>query len=164
MTLSNEIKGLVKTIQLVAVLLVPLQVSAIDVDLGIDIKLGNAGATTEPTGNASTAKHNGPPDHAPAHGYRAKHKYDYYPDSQVYLDSNRGVYFYLSGKNWQMSANLPLDLKVKLGDHVIIEMENDKPYIKHAEHKASYPPGHMKKAPNKNKVAKQNGNKHKKNN
>ena len=38
----------------------------------------------------------GPPAHAKAHGYRAKHQYRYYPIVQkVYHDSERGLYFYL---------------------------------------------------------------------
>ena len=37
----------------------------------------------------------GPPPHAPAHGYRAKHTYRYYPDASVYFDISRKIYFYL---------------------------------------------------------------------
>jgi hypothetical protein len=40
-------------------------------------------------------KKNGPPKHAKAHGYRAKHTYQYYPDAKVYYDVSRGSYFYL---------------------------------------------------------------------
>jgi hypothetical protein len=32
---------------------------------------------------------NGPPAHAPAHGYRAKHRYRYYPSCSVYFDIGR---------------------------------------------------------------------------
>ena len=127
------------------------------------IKWGN---NKEPENNQmnNTYKHKkkgGPPPHAPAHGYRAKHSYYYYPASEVYFDSARGMYFYLSGRNWQMSANLPVDLKLRLGDHVTIQMDSDKPYVKHAEHKSNYPPGHRKDK-SKQKFAKKNGNKHKK--
>ena len=147
---------------LLAILLAPIQVYAFGVDLGVDIKIGDKNIKTETTRQATPVKHNGPPDHAPAHGYRAKHKYEYYPDSQVYFESSRGLYFYLSGSNWKMTASLPTDLKLKLGNHVTIEMEGDKPYVKNAEHKTKYPPGQMKKASHKNKMAKNKGNKNKK--
>jgi len=34
-------------------------------------------------------KDSGPPDHAKAHGYRAKHTYRYYPSAQAYYDVER---------------------------------------------------------------------------
>ena len=87
----------------------------------------------------------GPPPHAPAHGYRAKHRYHYYPSAEVYFDISRKCYFYLSGGSWKMSVSLPDSLKVKIGDHVTIEMDTDKPYKKFKEHKKKYPPGQLKK-------------------
>ncbi|MDH5407857.1 MAG: hypothetical protein OEY00_04540 [Gammaproteobacteria bacterium] len=42
----------------------------------------------------------GPPAHAKAHGYRKKRMYHYYPGAQVYFDSGRGLYFYLSVCFW----------------------------------------------------------------
>lgn len=95
----------------------------------------------------------GPPAHAPAHGYRAKHKYHYYPASEVYFDTQRGVYFYLSGRNWKMSVSLPGDLDIRLDHHVSIEMDTDKPYKHHKKHKKKYPPGRAK-GKNKNKKKK----------
>lgn len=73
----------------------------------------------------------GPPAHAPAHGYRAKYNYNYYPKANVYFDTSRKVYFYMEGEKWRASVSLPLDLKVRLGDHVSIEMDSDKPYLRH---------------------------------
>lgn len=88
----------------------------------------------------------GPPSHAKAHGYRAKHLYHYYPAADVYLDTGREVYFYLdSGGGWKMSVSLPQSLRVQLGDHLAIEMETDQPYRKHHEHKKKYPAGKKKK-------------------
>jgi hypothetical protein len=87
----------------------------------------------------------GPPSHAPAHGYRAKHKYHYYPSAQVYFDLSREVYFYLEGGAWKMSVSLPDYLDVKIGDYVSIDMNTDKPYTRYAEHKKKYPPGQLKK-------------------
>jgi len=57
----------------------------------------------------------GPPPHAPAHGYRAKHTYYYYPSAYVYFDISRKVYFYLEGDKWRMSVSLPHGLHVRLG-------------------------------------------------
>ena len=93
-------------------------------------------------------KKQGPPAHAPAHGYRAKHQYRYYPSRSVYYDAGRELYFYLKGDNWEVGASLPGSLRVGLGDSVSIELDTDKPYIHHAEHVKKYPPGQMK---NKNK-------------
>ena len=44
-----------------------------------------------------------------------------------------------------MSVSLPQNLRVRLGDHVIIEMDSDKPYTSYEEHKRKYPPGQLKK-------------------
>ncbi|UCD57070.1 MAG: hypothetical protein JSV16_14845 [Candidatus Hydrogenedentota bacterium] len=87
----------------------------------------------------------GPPPHAPAHGYRAKHTYHYYPDAHVYFDIGTGMYFYLDGGEWKISASLPRDLHVCLGDHVTIEMDSDRPYTEFEYHKQKYPPGQTKK-------------------
>jgi len=87
----------------------------------------------------------GPPPHAPAHGYRAKHSYNYYPSAHVYFDTSRKVYFYLDRDNWRMSVSLPESLKVNLGNHVTIDMDTDKPYVKFVEHKKKYSRGQVKK-------------------
>src|SRR5512136_852270 len=54
----------------------------------------------------------GPPPHAPAHGYRAKHQYRYYPYQNVYYEPARGMYFYLAGNGWSFGASLPAGLTV----------------------------------------------------
>jgi hypothetical protein len=84
-------------------------------------------------------KKQGPPAHAPAHGYRAKHQYRYYPSRSVYFDTGRGLYFYLKGDNWEVGVSLPGSLRVGLGDAVSIELDTAKPYIHHAEHVKKYP-------------------------
>jgi hypothetical protein len=126
------------------------RVSALDLDIGIKIGDGKA----EPA--ISSPAKSGPPDHAPAHGYRAKHSYRYYPDAQVYFDTGRSVYFYLADGAWKVSASLPGSLKVSLGSHISIDMDSDKPYSKHSEHKAKYPPGKVKQTQAKAN-GKQNG-------
>jgi hypothetical protein len=105
--------------------------------------------------NKSKQKKGGPPAHAPAHGYRAKHQYRYYPSSKVYKDTERGIYFYLNGDKWEIGASLPLPIREGLGESVSIEMDTDKPYIYHADHVKKYPPknskGKKKKKWTKNK-------------
>ena len=90
-------------------------------------------------------KKKGPPAHAPAHGYRAKHSYRYYPGCSVYFDSGRELYFYIKGDRWEVGVSLPNHLRVRLGDSVSIELDTAKPYIHHAEHVKKYPPGQLKK-------------------
>jgi hypothetical protein len=99
---------------------------------------------------AKKVKKGGPPPHAPAHGYRAKHKYQYYPSCRVYFDPSRDIYFYLDGPNWRFSVSLPHTIQL-VGDYVSIEMNTDKPYIYYDEHKRKYPPGKLKKKNKKNK-------------
>jgi len=95
-------------------------------------------------------KKGGPPPHAPAHGYRAKHQYRYYPSCSVYYDIGRGLYFYIRGDNWEVGASLPNSLRVELGDYVSMELDTDKPYIHHEDHVKKYPPGQLKKKNKKN--------------
>lgn len=98
--------------------------------------------------NDRVAVKNGPPAHAPAHGYRAKYQYRYYPACSVYFDISRKVYFYLEGEHWRISAGLPNTLRVGLGDYVFFEMDTDRPYLDYENHRQKYPPGQLKK--NKN--------------
>ena len=93
----------------------------------------------------------GPPPHAKAYGYRAKHTYQYYPSDSIYFDVYRKVYFHLEGDNWRISTSLPQDIRVRLGDHVTIEMDTDRPYTRYDEHKRKYPPGQLKKKKKKKK-------------
>ena len=105
----------------------------------------SSGEKTEPRPTVVKDKKNGPPPHAPAHGYRSKRQYKYYPSTSVYHDTNRGLYFYLSGSGWQIAASLPENLKMRLGSSVTMEMDTDKPYIYNDQHRKQYPPGQLKK-------------------
>jgi hypothetical protein len=89
----------------------------------------------------------GPPPHAPAHGYHAKHAYHYYPNAFVYFDVSSQVYFYLEGSVWKTAVVLPDAYRVKIVDieYVSVELDDDKPYKHFEEHKKKYPPGHAKK-------------------
>jgi hypothetical protein len=90
-------------------------------------------------------KPHGPPPHAPAHGYRAKYAYYYYPDAYVYYCASRKQYFFLEGERWIVSVSLPQRVLVRLGTHVVIEMDSERPYRHFSSHKKKYPPGQMKK-------------------
>jgi hypothetical protein len=109
----------------------------------------DTGSEQQEVGSKSKPNKIGPPAHAPAHGYRAKHQYRYYPSSNVYEDTERGIYFYLKGANWEVGASLPLPLREGLGESVSLELDTDKPYIHHAEHVKKYPP---KKSKSKKKT------------
>jgi hypothetical protein len=89
----------------------------------------------------------GPPPHAPAYGYHAKHAYHYYPNAFVYFDVSSQVYFYLEGTVWKTAVVLPDTYRVKIVDieYVSVDLDDDKPYKHFEEHKKKYPPGHAKK-------------------
>jgi hypothetical protein len=77
-----------------------------------------------------------PPDHAPAHGYRAKqvhqHKYVYYPAQQVYYAPTQGMWFWLNGGNWQVGANLPMRYHgYRQYQGVPVTLDTSRPWIKH---------------------------------
>jgi hypothetical protein len=93
----------------------------------------------------------GPPPHAKAYGHRAKYRYHYYPDAYVYFDTGRGVYFYLEGRRWVMSAALPSRLHVSLDGRVSLELDVDQPYLEHDDHRKKYPGKKGKKKKQKQK-------------
>jgi hypothetical protein len=93
----------------------------------------------------------GPPPWAPAHGYRAKHHYRYYPASQVYYNQNQGSYIYYSNGKWVISVSLPDRIKININNYVTLEMNTDQPYKYHTEVAKKYPPGQAKKNKKKKK-------------
>lgn len=86
----------------------------------------------------------GPPPWAPAHGYRAKHRYRYYPSQEVYYDEDRGVYIYYGGGRWRVGVSLPRGIRLDAGEYVTLEMDTDKPYRYHDEVRRHHPPGQLK--------------------
>ena len=93
----------------------------------------------------------GPPPWAPAHGYRAKHKYRYYPSSRIYYDTGREIYFYYKNGDWRVSVSLPVGIRIDVNDYVTLEMNADKPYRYHSEVEKKYPPGKVKNKKKKKK-------------
>jgi hypothetical protein len=92
-----------------------------------------------------------PPPWAPAHGYRVKYVYYYYPEVQVYFDVGRRIYFYYQAGAWQVSANLPSGIRIIANEYVSLEMDVDRPYVHHHHVVKHYPPGHFKKHKDKGK-------------
>ena len=81
------------------------------------------------------------PSHAPAYGHRRNfHSYHYYPYADIYFDTGRNMYFYLNNHGqWSFSINLPIHLHSRLDrGYVEIEMEADRPYLKHKFNKNKY--------------------------
>ncbi|MFQ6079841.1 MAG: hypothetical protein ACE5NJ_12015 [Thermodesulfobacteriota bacterium] len=111
---------------------------------GCNVKRGGVEVGSPPPETGPPPK-GGPPPWAPAHGYRAKYRYRYYPSFYVYFDLGRQVYFYLEGDRWRVSAQLPSAIRIESADYVTIELKTDKPYEYFAEHKKKYPPGQAKK-------------------
>ncbi len=87
----------------------------------------------------------GPPPHAPAHGYRAKHNYRYFPGAEVYFDVDTKLYFYLNGGAWVSLPKPPPLPGLNLQDFVKLELDTDKPYLEHEAHVRSYPAKHREK-------------------
>lgn len=83
----------------------------------------------------------GPPPWAPAHGYRAKTRYVYFPDQNMYYDLNARNYIYLSGSNWVVRTTLPkLFVGVNLGRSSQVELDfvGDRPYRYNTTHIVKY--------------------------
>lgn len=96
---------------------------------------------TLPLNVEAQGKKNGPPPWAPANGYRAKTRQIYFPDQNFYFDTQKGVYIYLNGKNWDVSAKLPsifggIDLKVAA--KVELNLDTDTPQKFNADHQTKY--------------------------
>ena len=120
--------------------------------LAVLISCGTSGSVGVKTGSGNDAviqqppvAKKGPPPWAPAHGHRKKYQYRYYPDSSIYHDTGRSLYFYIESDNWTVAASLPSRLYEHLGGYVVVDMTTDKPYTYHSEHKKKYPPGQAKK-------------------
>lgn len=109
------------------------------------------------TGTVIT-EHPGPPPHAPAHGYRRKvvYSYVYYPESRIYFDVNRHLYFYFHLGTWRSAAVLPSHISLIGSGSVRLQMDIDRPYVKIHEHESRYP-GKAKKPNSPGKSKKNEG-------
>lgn len=78
-------------------------------------------------------------------GHRGSHHYYYYPDSGVYYDQDRNVYYYQGEGHWRESQTLPPGYRVDRDQHRELRMDTDKPYQYHPDVNKKYPPGQWKK-------------------
>jgi hypothetical protein len=81
----------------------------------------------------------------PAAGTHANYRYHYYPDSAVYMDTARKLFFYYNGERWMTTTLLPAEIQVDWKNYEVLQMDTDKPYRHHAETVRKYPPGQRKK-------------------
>jgi hypothetical protein len=59
---------------------------------------------------------------------RMAYRYQYFPDAQVYFDPSRELFFYMFDGEWTKSPALPRELRNRLGDFVMIDLDEDDPY------------------------------------
>ncbi len=75
----------------------------------------------------------------PGAGAHVRYRYRYYPDSAVYMDVGRKLFFYYNGEKWTSTTLLPPEIQVDWKHYVPLEMDTDKPYRHHAEIVRKYP-------------------------
>lgn len=81
-----------------------------------------------------------PTPEAPVRAVQPRHQYRYYPDSAVYMDTGRRLFFYRSGEKWLSTTLLPASIRVDWKNYVILDLDTDKPYQRHSETVKRYPP------------------------
>ena len=81
----------------------------------------------------------GPPPHT-FHAHYHPHDYYYYPSVRVYFNYTTGYYYYPSGHHWKRTKVLPPEFRLDQRDRIIIRTGNDKPYIRHSDHRNQYRP------------------------
>lgn len=69
-----------------------------------------------------------PPPWAPAHGYRAKHSYVYYPQHRIYYEPESRVWFWFGDGRWQVGVELPVYYRQYTYGGVSVELDTDHPY------------------------------------
>jgi hypothetical protein len=80
---------------------------------------------------------------APAQIRTGSHKYRYYPLTRVYFAPDRNRYYWLSARGWRVGNRLPKSISIKGEQFVIVKLDSDVPYLRHAAVEAAYPgPGH----------------------
>ncbi len=96
-------------------------------------------------GCAGSVSNRAHPSWAPADGRPAKHHYNYYPESAVYYETARKMFFYYNGERWITTSLLPETVVVDWKSYVVLKMDTDKPYSYHTAVVKKYPPGYLKK-------------------
>lgn len=92
-----------------------------------------------------------PPDHAPAHGYRAKHDYVYYREREIYYAPATSQWFWNDGGNWRGDLRLPERYQQFTSGGVRIALGTDRPYTEHRHVVERYGKGPKKSKKSKHK-------------
>ncbi|MES2863993.1 MAG: hypothetical protein V4666_07735 [Bacteroidota bacterium] len=82
-----------------------------------------------------------PPRWAPAHGYRAKTRYIYFPQHNFYYDIRTHNYLYLNGRNWSVSVAIPAPfISINLGTSTQVQLDyyGGYPYYYNYDHRVKY--------------------------
>jgi hypothetical protein len=83
------------------------------------------------------------PPWAPSFKDRTKYLYYYYPDSYIYFDIVRGLYFVYQDDKWRVELKPPGKIDLSM-DYIILEMSTDMPYQFHSDVIKWFPPGYSK--------------------
>ena len=104
----------------------------------LSLGLGFSPADARHPKHGKKKKAGGPPPWAPAHGYRAKYRYRYYPRQQVYYNTDEKRYFWIDAGVWKTGIRLPTGIKIG-GSGVTLEMDTPNPYEQHRSVRQNYP-------------------------
>ena len=85
----------------------------------------------------------GPPPWAPAHGFRAKTRYVYFPEYNFYFDIEKRVYIHFQAGKWTVTVDLPTrlgNINLRNASKFELELDIDNPQIYNGEHQARFRP------------------------
>lgn len=85
----------------------------------------------------------GPPPWAPAHGFRAKTRFVYFPEYNFYFDLEKKVYIHFQAGKWTLSVELPArlgNLNLRNASKFELDLDIDNPQIYNAEHQMRFRP------------------------
>lgn len=74
---------------------------------------------------AVRATFGGPPAHAPAHGWRAKNRYYFYPSCQVYYYPQRNCYIWRGPRGWVVTPKPPEKVVLRAEEAVTVDLDDD---------------------------------------
>ena len=83
----------------------------------------------------------GPPPWATGHLYKAKTRYVYFPDQNMYYDIQRKSYIYASNNNWEVRTQVPsVYVGINLGKSTQVELDfyGDAPQRYNTSHRTVY--------------------------
>jgi len=85
----------------------------------------------------------GPPPWAPAHGFRAKTRFVYFPEYNFYFDLEKKVYIHFQAGKWSVSIELPSrlgNLNLRNASKFELDLDIDNPQIYNADHQMRFRP------------------------